>query len=163
MHDKFHYMRYMHRTLLLLLLLILILLVLLLHAVHALQSAAHHEGVEVGVGSAQLVHDPLDLAKAESTPLPVLPIQRHIGSIHQCLHRPVLLQPCLDHTTKCLFRVFVWEVGGGGGWGGWGGGLRLLGYTAIQRHIGPIYHVYRSMLLQPCLDHTTPSFFRISF
>ena len=114
MHDKFHYMRYMHRTLLLLLLLILILLVLSLHAVHALQSAAHHEGVEVRVGSAQLVHDPLDLAKAEGPPLPVLAIQGHIGPIYQGLHRPMLLQPRLNHTTESFFKISVWEVGWGG-------------------------------------------------
>jgi len=78
-------------------------------ALHAFsEPAAHHEGVEVRVGSAQLVHDPLDLAEAEGTPLPVLAIQRHIGSIYQCLHRPMLLQPCLDHTIKGSFRVWGW-------------------------------------------------------
>ena len=58
------------------------------------------------MGTAQLVHDPLDLAKAEGTPFPVLAIQRHIGSIYQGLHRSMLLQPRLEHTTKGVFRVF---------------------------------------------------------
>ena len=63
------------------------------------------------MGSAQLVHDPLDLAKAEGTPLPVLPIQRHVGSIYQGFHWPMLLKPCLDHTRKGVFRCFVLERG----------------------------------------------------
>ena len=74
------------------------------------------------MGSAQLVHNPLDLAKAEGAPLPVLAIQRHIGPIDQGLHRPMLLQPCLDHITKGLF------VGEGRGRGVLNIGL---GYTAM--------------------------------
>ena len=42
----------------------------------------YHEGVQVGVVAPQVVHDPLDLPKAESPMLPVLAKQGHIGPIH---------------------------------------------------------------------------------
>ncbi len=92
-----------------------LLLLLFMLLLSILLTAAHHEGPEVGVGSAQLVHDPLDLAKAKGPPLPVLAIQRHIGSIYQGLHRPMLLQPCLNHTTKILQGFCLAGAGGGGG------------------------------------------------
>lgn len=55
----------------------------------------YHEGVQGGLVLGQVVHDTLDLAKAEGTMLPVLPKQGDISPIHQSMHWPMLLQPRL--------------------------------------------------------------------